>query len=194
MSKSRHLGPLLVLVAAACQSSNSGGGQAEDAGDAGGVDARVSSDGSPGRSPTACTASSDCFPYPAGPAVACCIQSACVYGNAAEAETCADAASQNILASSYDQTCQLDSDCVAIEEGNFCTPDANNGCTNATISKSALSQYQADLAKTQAGVCYSVAGCPAEIAPCCQSGTCAMGGPCTTGDAGSNDAGDTGAE
>ncbi len=110
-----------------------------------------------------------------------------MYGIAAEAETCADAASQNIMASSYDQTCQVDSDCVAVEEGNFCTPGANNGCTNATINKSALPQYRADLAKTQAGICSAVAGCTVEIPPCCQSGTCSSG--CTTGHSGGNDAG-----
>jgi hypothetical protein len=121
---------------------------------------------------------SDCTSFPAGPAVACCIHGACLYGEATQAETCADAAAQNIMASSYDQSCQKDSDCIAIEEGNFCDPGRNDGCTNAAINKSALARYQADLAKTQAGVCYGLSGCGAEFGPCCQSGVCRVNAQC----------------
>jgi hypothetical protein len=99
------------------------------------------------------------------------------------------------MASSYDQSCQKDNDCVAIEEGNFCQPGANNGCSNAAINKSALAQYKTDLAKTTAGVCYGPTGCPAEFGPCCQNGVCSANLQCSNvvaGDA-SAEAGSTSA-
>jgi hypothetical protein len=127
----------------------------------------------------ACASPQDCSIHlTAGPAVFCCIHNVCIVGQAAEAQTCSDPAAQNIMASSYDQSCQGDSDCIAVEEGNFCDPGANNGCTNAAINKSAVAQYNADLAKTQASVCFGLSGCPAESGPCCQNGTCQVGGQC----------------
>jgi hypothetical protein len=101
-----------------------------------------------------------------------------MYGQAAGTDSCVDASAQIIMASSYDQSCQKDSDCVAIEEGDFCQPGANNGCTNAAINRTALAQYHADLAKTMAGVCYGLTGCPAEVGPCCQSGVCRVNEQC----------------
>jgi hypothetical protein len=136
----------------------------------------------------ACASPQDCFAhFVAGPQVFCCIHNACIEGQAAEAQTCSDPAAQNIMASSYDQSCRTDSDCIAVEEGNFCDPGANNGCTNAAINKSALPQYKADLAKTQAGVCFGLSGCPEESSPCCQNGTCQVNGQCFFGaDSGAN--------
>jgi hypothetical protein len=93
-------------------------------------------------------------------------------GQAAEAQTCSNPDTQNVFASNYDQSCRTDSDCVPVEEGNFCDPGSNNGCTNAAINQSALSRYNAALAQTQAGVCIGLAGCPEEIGPCCRQGIC----------------------
>jgi hypothetical protein len=207
-----RLGPLLtfaVLFAAACQSSSAAGPGATNLGDAGDDAMSTTQDGKA----TSCTVPSDCIDFPSGPAIACCIGRTCVYGDATGPDRCADASAQAIMASSYDQSCQKDSDCAAIEEGNFCSPGANNGCTNAAINKSALAQYQSDLAKTTAGVCYGLAGCPAESGPCCQNGVCAVNEQCAnavapdasaeaespgaadaSADAQRNEAGDTGTE
>jgi hypothetical protein len=165
-------------IAGACSAA---GTTAADAG----LDAQPSNDSGVDAQGGACTVPSDCVAFPGGPAIACCIHNACLYAEAAEAQTCGDASAQTITATSYDQTCQKDSDCVAIEEGNFCLPGANNGCTNAAINKGALAQYRADLAKTQGGVCYGVTGCPEEGAPCCASGKCTADPQCktTSGDA-----------
>jgi hypothetical protein len=149
--------------------------------------------------PTSCTAPSDCIDFPVGPAIACCIGSACVYGQAAGSYSCVDASAQIIMASGYDQACQKDSDCVAIEEGDFCQPGENNGCTNAAINRTALAQYKADLAKTTAGECYGRSGCGAEFGPCCQNGVCAVNAQClnvvagdASAEAGSTSAADAG--
>jgi hypothetical protein len=201
MCRVDRLTSVAALFAAACQSS-SPASLPGDAGDAGGGDANSVDDAGSDAQATSCTVPSDChsFPIP-GPAVACCVHDACLYGNAALAQTCANAGTQNIMASNYDQSCRTDSDCVAIEEGNFCNPGANDGCTNAAINKSALAQYQADLAKTQAGVCYGLSGCGAEFGPCCQSGMCSVNFACNnpltgdaSADAGTMSATDAGAE
>ena len=127
----------------------------------------------------ACTSPDDCAIHiPAGPAVFCCLGGTCVFGEAALASTCDDPGGQTIKASNYDQSCASDSDCVAVTEGDFCVPGANV-CPMATISKSGLAQYQADVAKTQAAVCGAFAGCPELGTPCCRSGTCQPGVSCT---------------
>jgi hypothetical protein len=177
-----RLATVAALVAAACQSSSPGSipGDAGDAGENGaGSDATLPGDAGPDAQGTGCALPSDCrsFPIP-GPALACCVHDLCLYGDAALTQTCSDAATQDITASNYDQSCRTDSDCVAIAEGNFCDPGANNGCTNAAINKSALAQYRADLAKTQAAVCYGLSGCPLEVAPCCRSGVCGTNAQC----------------
>lgn len=211
MSRVGPLTTLAVLFAAACQSSS--GTSPGDAGNVGERDVKSTDDATPDVLLTSCAAVSDCIDFPPGPAIACCIGMACVYGQAAETDSCVDASAQIIMASSYNQSCQEDSDCVAIEEGDFCQPGANDGCANAAINRTALAQYQKDLAKTTAGVCYGLAGCPAEFGPCCQNGVCTVNEQCfnaVTGDAfaeaggssagdasaesGRNEAGDTGAE
>jgi hypothetical protein len=144
----------------------------------------------------ACASPQDCSVHSfTGPAVFCCIHDICIVGQAAEAQTCSDPGAQNITASSYDQSCETDSDCIAVEEGNFCAAGADNGCTNAAINKSALPQYNADLAKTQASVCFGLSGCPLELGPCCQNGTCQVGGQCFSAvqdDAGTDSGADAG--
>jgi len=142
-------------------------GDASDGRDAAGENASI----------FACAGPQDCEPHvPQGPLIFCCIHGVCIDGVAAEAQTCSDAAAQNVQASSYDQSCQADSDCVEVKEGNFCNPGANNGFTNTAIAKSAYPQYQADLAKTQAAVCVGIAGCLFSFAPRCVNGSCVAGG------------------
>lgn len=150
---------------------------------------------------TACASPGDCYgPIPTGPAVTCCIDKKCVYGQSAvDAVPCSDADVQLIVASSYDQSCQTSSDCVAVAEGNFCRPGAAN-CQSAAINKNAYAQYQSDVSKTNAAICYGVTSCPAGFFPCCQGGKCQMSAVCApeagvdASDAGASDAGDARAE
>jgi hypothetical protein len=142
--------------------------------------------------PVACASRFDCSPL--SPAlnpsldpnmVPCCVDNVC------QLETfddhCADGGAQIILASTYDQSCTTDSDCIWVAEGNFCYPGETN-CTTATISKSASAQYQADVAKTRAASCYAPGNCGGDFGPCCVSGMCQVGSQC------GNLAGDASAE
>jgi hypothetical protein len=120
-----------------------------------------------------CASAQDCAggPIPAGPGVWCCLEQACVYGQSAiEAAPCTDAAAQAIQASNYDQSCNIDSDCIAVS-ANFCFII----CPNAAINKSAYAQYRADFART---VCGGVTSCGSIGGPCCRSGSCQMGDQC----------------
>jgi hypothetical protein len=143
-------------------------------------DAPSGADAGSDASTIACASPQDCVIHlGAGPAVFCCIDHICILGQAAETEICDDPDAQVIQASKYDQACTTDSDCVEVGVGNFCYPGADN-CPNAAINNGALSQYQADVAKTQAAVCGGLSGCPADIGPCCRQGTCQMGGACSS--------------
>ena len=128
----------------------------------------------------ACVGPDDCIGHiPGGPAVFCCVDKMCIYGQRAQADVCAQPDAQVIQASSYDQSCQADSDCVAVAIGNFCYPGADN-CPSAAINKSAYPRYQADVAKTQASVCGAFVGCPESSGPCCRKGACQMNLACSS--------------
>ncbi len=103
--------------------------------------------------------------------------------DAVNASTCAtDGAVPTILASNYDGTCMVDSDCVAAGVGNPCGSPCEVFCRlNAAINRSSLAQYNADVARIPAtfGGCF----CPVSAPPCCNFGTCGLGCP-VGGDAG----------
>lgn len=127
----------------------------------------------------ACAAPQDCIDFSVGPAVSCCINKTCIYGQAAiDAVPCTDADVELILASNYDQSCQTDSDCAAAGEGNFCIAGVGN-CPSSAVNKSAYSQYQADVAKTNASFCRAISSCGNEFGPCCRRGLCQMGTECS---------------
>ena len=104
---------------------------------------------------------SDC-----GPGVACCL--------APPPQVCLDASAPPIRASTYDQSCQKASECVAIGEGSVCAACLLS-CPNAAINLDAKSQYMADLEKAGrlpgADGCFCTFG-PA--APCCLHSMCSM--------------------
>jgi hypothetical protein len=105
----------------------------------------------------------------------------------------ADAGCTEIQASSYDQSCQSDSDCVTVNVGNACAECTFACGTNVgAISVGAMSQYVVDVDKTPAGA--ADCGCPAEqiISPCCRGGQCHADNACALD--GSTAAADTGAE
>jgi hypothetical protein len=106
-------------------------------------------------------------PQDCGPGAQCCLD-----------QVCADGQSMIVQASDYDQSCAVDSDCVAVSEGNACYPCAL-GCTNAAIRAAAYAQYQADVARTFAfapGGCQAV--CLGRRNPCCRAGRCRADSEC----------------
>jgi hypothetical protein len=141
----------------------------------------------------ACAVPEDCTGVPTGPVVSCCINKACVSGEAAvDALNCTDADVELILASNYDQSCHNDSDCVGVAEGNFCVAGAGNCASAAAINKGAYSQYQADVAKTNAAICRAASSCGSSFGPCCRHGLCQMGVECA--DSGAPPEGEAGAD
>ncbi len=79
-------------------------------------------------------------------------------------------------ADAYDQSCNVDSDCVAVVELNGCGQCA---CATGAINKRDLAKYQSDLA---GGTSNAAKGCfcPCEGVPVCCAGSCiASCGGCT---------------
>ncbi len=83
----------------------------------------------------------------------------------------------DIVASDYNQTCVVDTDCITITVGGCCS------CPNAAISASDQSKYQADDAK-RVQACTSQPACET-AQPCATIETHCYGGTCTTCQAGS---------
>jgi hypothetical protein len=83
----------------------------------------------------------------------------------------------------YDLSCATDTDCVAVAAGYYCSP-AQCGCIPIGIGKSALAQFNADVAKTPLGsgkVEGADCGCTEELGPCCLNGACQAGAGCYAG-------------
>jgi hypothetical protein len=138
-----------------------------------------------------CTSVQDCEPFDGTATEAvCCMQEQCILGSSATAVACADPLVQMIQASNYDQSCSVDTDCVAVAEGDFCVPGANN-CLTAAINKSAESQYLSDVANTNAAFCSAPGSCAVPLTcegsagPWCLHGTCEMT-TCPSVDAGTD--------
>ena len=78
----------------------------------------------------------------------------------------------SILASSFDQSCVSDLDCVPVGQGSVCA-ECGFVCPSAAINNGALAAYQAaavDGGGTFTGLC----GCPAYGPPCCHQGQCSL--------------------
>jgi hypothetical protein len=76
-----------------------------------------------------------------------------------------------ISAADYDQTCEVDADCVAEPEGNFCGSRTCTNCVSAVISAKAQAQYEADLASKIPTP--SICPCPSGHPAVCNHGVCA---------------------
>ncbi|HEX4340769.1 MAG TPA: hypothetical protein VH062_32900 [Polyangiaceae bacterium] len=97
-------------------------------------------------------------------------------GGAAIAAALGDAAATcTILASSYDQSCTQDSDCVPVGEGKGCGAPCGPLCPSTAINVNAEATYRADLAKTPYGYCGFNCGCPVSGTPRCVHGKCTQG-------------------
>jgi hypothetical protein len=91
-------------------------------------------------------------------------------------------------ASTYDRTCQTDSDCIAVFLGNLCTDDCMGDCPNAAIRGSEGARYDTDLAAAQARITHASAHCSCALGPAfCKAGACDIHSPLEDG--GRSDAG-----
>jgi hypothetical protein len=83
----------------------------------------------------------------------------------------------SIRARDYDQTCEIDADCVVINDGEKCAIERCS-CGNASINAQDLERFDADLA---ALVCIPVPRldnaeclCAPAAEPICSAGSCAL--------------------
>jgi hypothetical protein len=84
-----------------------------------------------------------------------------------------------IQASNYDQTCTIDSDCVAIAESKTCAL-CELSCASAAINVAEMSRYNSD---SIALVTAAEEKCPSSCGdgpggPCCMGGQCVVGLQC----------------
>lgn len=98
---------------------------------------------------------------------------------------CTDANVQLVEPSNYDQSCRVDSDCVAVAAGNACNPCLVQCQTGGAINRNALSSYERDISETTGARETSglACGCPAGFAPGCLGGVCQAGLQCENPDA-----------
>jgi hypothetical protein len=78
-----------------------------------------------------------------------------------------------ISASSYEQSCTVDTDCTTVTSTDYCS--ANCLCGGSAINVGALAQFNEDTAKTPLGSgALGGAACPCApaLGPCCRGGTC----------------------
>ena len=189
------LGSLVIAGVGGCSTTSAGAAAATD----GSAEAATVVVDAPSDAPIACTTGSDCRSLfsaepLSGSSVPCCTDKVCRFE---PYDDCTEANAQLILASNYDQSCMTDKECVAVAEGNFCSPGAGN-CGNAAIRMNAYAQYQADVAKTRAASCFAPGNCGSETGPCCSAGKCLLGSQCApavllgdaTAESGMSDGGD----
>src|SRR5580704_9553349 len=79
----------------------------------------------------------------------------------ADAATSGDKSSCKIvLASDYDQSCVVDTDCIAVGQVSMCPAEACDGCSTATVGKKAIGQYMAAFSKATAAIANEGCFCP----------------------------------
>lgn len=78
-----------------------------------------------------------------------------------------------VMASQYDQSCKVDSDCVAVGEVPSCPASACDSCTLDAINQSASERYAATFQQAFASRAPgSLCGCPCEGGAVCSYGKC----------------------
>lgn len=85
----------------------------------------------------------------------------------------ADGGACVISASSYNQSCTVDSDCRTVSSGNYCSDTCL--CGGSAINAAAVAQFNEDVSKTPLGsgaFGNVVCPCVAEPVPCCRQGVC----------------------
>jgi hypothetical protein len=78
-----------------------------------------------------------------------------------------------ISASNYDQSCNVDTDCLEVSSGDYCATGCF--CGNSTINVGALAQFNDDVSKTPIGSGGLICPCPNPLGPCCRHGMCQAG-------------------
>lgn len=134
----------------------------------------------------AASSAQDCNPPPENPGGAfCCIALADagmpgVGGDGAvdagapnDASAATDAACTPVLASTFDQSCDADTDCIGVGEVPSCPAVACDGCPTAAVNKQVGAQYTAALSQAFASKPQGTGcGCPCLSGAVCRSGTC----------------------
>jgi|SRR5580704_8271896 hypothetical protein len=79
-----------------------------------------------------------------------------------------------VVASDYDQSCAVDTDCVQVAEVPACpvSPMLCYSCPLATINGSAIARYRAAFSADMGGALPTACNCPEIGYPCCRSGLC----------------------
>jgi hypothetical protein len=94
-----------------------------------------------------------------------------------------------VVAADYDQSCTVDSDCVAVGEVAQCPASACDECRTGAVSKSAAAKYQVDLSAAFAShPGGSDCSCACASGAICQAGKCQAASCGTDLDAGAADA------
>jgi hypothetical protein len=94
----------------------------------------------------------------------------------------ASGGSCTLLPSAYSQSCQRDSDCVAVYLGNVCQDVCHGVCPNAAISKSDDARYNSDLSAVPPVPTSNMrTACSCALGPMavCRAGACRVGSPIT---------------
>ena len=77
-----------------------------------------------------------------------------------------------MLASSYDQSCTVDTDCTGVTSGDYCGGLCTL-CLAAAINTAALGEFNADIAETPVGSGEAApCPCPRATVACCRNGAC----------------------
>jgi hypothetical protein len=93
-------------------------------------------------------------------------------GGSMDGATGCEASTPFIQASNYDQSCDADTDCVAISQGASCDWCALS-CTSAAINRKSLPQYTSDTANLlQVAYQRCPSSCGGPTSTCCVGGTC----------------------
>jgi hypothetical protein len=82
-----------------------------------------------------------------------------------------------ISASDYDQSCSVDTDCIGVTEGDYCSTTTCD-CGGSVIAVAALAKFNDDVARTPLGsgaIGWAECGCPYNSPPCCSQGICQLG-------------------
>jgi hypothetical protein len=134
-------------------------------------------------SASACGGSVDCYceggAWSCGPTCTILIEDASAEtsadagdGGSIDGTTGCEASTPFIQASNYDESCDADTDCVAISQGASCDWCALS-CTNAAINREALPQYTSDTANLlQVAYQRCPSSCGGPTSTCCVAGTC----------------------
>jgi hypothetical protein len=87
---------------------------------------------------------------------------------ASEASDC------RILASTYDQSCSLDTDCLAVDEVHACPATICSFCTTGVINRQVASTYMKAFSSATAAVPLDAGSCNCGAIgnPCCRAGVC----------------------